>query len=332
MVKKKVKKKVSVKKEKTSPKKEKPVKTGKENAPASKKKNPFIVPVIIAVVLMAIAAEIYFVVQKEMALNKKPVFVKKWKGEYKGQIGIPVYGDNLYVIDNQQNQVKIFDKMSGNVKGVIETKKTPMWAVQTSKGNVFVLVSGSNKLLKYEEEKKTGEIVLNGFSSPAGLAVDSTDNLYVSEHGTNKIHKFNLKGKKLKEFGGRGGSKDKFEKIGRIFTGPDDKIYALDYGKDKGYIKIFKPNGKLVNSFGIDVESLTGLENIAIMHDGNMYVNDFKGSQILVYNPGGKLISKFNYDRDGRFKIAYPGSISGGYDNRLYVASHAIGIFEAIEY
>lgn len=332
MAKKKAKKKVGMKQKKTSRKKEKQVEAGKENVSAAKKKNPFIVPVIIAVVLLAIAAEIYFVAQKEMKLNKKPVFVKKWKGTYKSHEGIPVYGQNMYIIDYKQNQIQVYDKTSGSVKTIIETKGRPQWAVETTKGDVLVMISGSNVLKKYQNGKMTGEIALAGSANPVGMAIDSEDNLYVSEHGSNKIIKYNIKGKKLMEFGGRGGSKDKFEKIGKVFDGPEDKIYALDYGDGSVSVRVFTSKGKFVKGFKTHIEQPVGLEKIVIMQDGNMYINDFNGSRIFVYNPGGKLISRFNYDKDGRFKITYPASISGGEDNRLYVASHAMGIFEAIEY
>ena len=156
-----------------------------------KKKNPLLIPLITIAVLLLVAGEIYFVVQREMKLNKKPVFVGQWRGEYRGQVGIPVYGDHLFVIDNDLNQIKKYEKLKGKLIDVFEVEETPMWAVGTSKGDTYVLLVGSNLLKKFTKGSKyKGKVVLKGGGTMAGMTIDSKDNIYVAEHGTNKILKY----------------------------------------------------------------------------------------------------------------------------------------------
>ena len=84
-----------------------------------------------------------FVIKKQSQSSKKPVLVKTWDVKYGGQVGMPVSGNSLFVIDNNLNQVKRYGKMDGKVNDVFQFDVSPKWAAEDSKGNVYVILRDS---------------------------------------------------------------------------------------------------------------------------------------------------------------------------------------------
>lgn len=299
----------------------------KKATKSTKNKNTLLIILLSVMVILFLAVEIFVVVKKQIAMSKKPVLVGEWRPQYKGQIGMPVWRDHLYVIDNNSNIVTKYDKMNGTVIDAYPVEKTPKWVVETSSGDTIILLYGSDELLKYTGNKLTGKIPIKEVKDPAGMVIDSQDNIYLSDNLSPKIYKYNLNGEKIAELGGR----DKITKAGRIFIDKDDNLYLIDIAQPYS-VKVFSPEGKLLRKFELKLKRLVGLEALVITHDGNIYINDINDSKIIVYSPKGKLLGKFDTDIDYKYKIGVPGAFSGGLDNYLYVGSHSLAIFEAIKY
>jgi len=289
--------------------------------------NTLLVVLLSAMILIFLGIEIFFVVKKQMLMSKKPIFVGEWRPQYKGQIGMPVWKDHLYVIDNNSNIVTKYDKLNGTVIDVYSVPQTPKWAVETNSGETIILLYNSTDLLKYSGNKLTGKIDIKEIKVPEGMTIDSEDNIYLSDSSNSRIFKINLAGEKLLDFGGR----DKIKSIGRIFIDKNDNIYAIDTGLPY-YVVVFTKDGKFIRKWELKLKKLSGLEALAITSDGNVYVNDMNESKIVVFSSTGKLLGKFDTDIDFKYKISLPGAFSGGLDDRLYVGSHTLAIFEAIKY
>lgn len=290
-------------------------------------KNAPLIILLTIMVILFLGIEIYVVVKKQITMSKKPVLVGEWRPQYKGQIGMPVWREHLYVIDNNSNLITKYDKMNGTIIDAYPVDRTPKWVVESSTGDTIILLYGSDELLKYTGNKLTGKILIKEVKDPVNMTIDSQDNLYISDGASPKIYKYNLNGEKILEFGGR----DKIRKAGRIFIDKDDNIYLIDMAQPY-YVKIFSSDGKFLRKFELKLKKLIGLEALAITHDGNIYVNDMNESKIVVFSPKGKLLGKFDTDIDFKYKIGMPGAFSGGLDNYLYVGSHSLAIFEAIQY
>ena len=306
---------------KTKTKTEKKVKDNLKN------KNTLLVILLSIMVILFLAIEIYVVVKKQISMSKKPVFIGEWRPQYKGQIGMPVWRDHLYVIDNNSNIITKYDKMNGTVIDAYPVEKTPKWVVETSTGDTIILLYDSDELLKYTGNKLTGKISIKEVREPVGMVIDSQDNIYLSDNSSLKIYKYDINGEKILEFGGR----DKIRRAGRIFIDKNDNIYLIDTMQPY-YIKVFTADGKLIRKFELKLKKLSGLEALAITHDGNIYINDVAESKIIVFSPNGKLLGNFDTDIDYKYKIGVPGAFSGGLDNNLYVGSYSLAIFEAIKY
>jgi hypothetical protein len=301
-----------------------------EAAPAAKPVNSTVITAIAAVVLVFVAVEIFFTLKMQVSINKRPALIASWNPEYKGQIGMPVYNDHLYVIDNNLNQIKQYSKIDGKLLIVYELQAVPKWVVETSTGATLIAVQNSPDLLKYEGKKLAGKVSLKEVKDLGCIAIDSKDDLFVSDNATGKIIKYGPDGVKTGEFGGLGGGNNQFLQIGRIFRDTKDNIYAIDAGALK--VKIFSPKGDFIRDFKLKLKKLSGLEALAITPDGNIYINDLADSMIYVYSQTGKVIGKFDRDLGNRYKIGSPGAFSGGVDGNLYVGSYSLAVFQAIKY
>jgi hypothetical protein len=118
--------------------------------------------------------------------------------------------------------------------------------------------------------------------------------------------------------------------VGRTFVGPSDEIYTLT-GKPY-WVKIYDKNGKFMNGWLVKgLEKVSDLEALAINPQGDIYMNDFNGSKVIVYSGKGKIKYVFSVDADGRFKMQSPGFIAGGLDGLIVISSTNMGICESIK-
>ena len=97
-------------------------------------------------------------------------------------------------------------------------------------------------------------------------------------------------------------------------------------------VNVFTSKGGFIRKFEVAIERLIGLENLAITTDGNVYINDVGGSQIVVQDDKGKVLSRFSRDIGGAYNMVAPAGLSGGLDDKIVVSSHSIAVLEAIKY
>lgn len=295
--------------------------------PAEPKKggNEAIALAIVIAILVFLSVEIFVVIKKREVLNKKPVFVTEWSPVYKGHLGWSLYGDHLYIIDINMNQVKKYTKMDGRQLEVYETKDTPLWAVETLSGETIIAVRNSNVLTKYMGVKQTGIIELKEVKNLGHILLNSKDELYIVDIGTNEILKYDLNGVLQKKLN------VKFSSIGKMFRDKNDWLYVFENANNMG-IKIIDNRENFVREFRLKSPIMRELEAMAITNDGNIYINDFSGGMIHVYSSKGKLLSKWNTDKDFKYKIGLPGVLCGGFDDYVYVGSRSFAVFQPIKY
>lgn len=292
------------------------------------KKN--LVIIIAAAVILFLAVEMTFVVKKQAQSNKKPVLVTTWDVKYGGQIGMPVSGKSLFVIDNNFNQVKRYGKMDGKEIDVFQFDASPKWAAEDSKGNVYVVLNNNASVYRIVKGKPV-EFIKAEIKEPVNIVIDNQDNIYISDGGAGKIYKYDIVGTKLIEFGGRGTGKGQFIRLGKVSVDSKGNVYAIAMANPI-MVKVFSPEGKFVKEWKLPLTALTGLESLAITDDGNVYINDMREAAIKVFSNNGKPLGKFVNDAGMTYKIGVPGAFSGGQDNYLYVGSFNVAVFEPILY
>ena len=143
---------------------------------------------------------------------------------------------------------------------------------------------------------------------PEGIAVDSSNNVYVVDTGHNYVQKFDSNGKFISTFGSNDTTAGKLDVAVNSKTG---NVYVVD--TDNHRVLKFDSNGKLITKWGSKGIGDGQFENptaIAVdSNTGNIYVVDtsngsvFNSDRIQKFDSSGQFITKWgSYGQaDGQF-------------------------------
>ncbi|MBI1920794.1 MAG: hypothetical protein HYS23_06895 [Geobacter sp.] len=128
---------------------------------------------------------------------------------------VAVTKDRLFVVDNDQNELKILDRETGKLIKAVGKNSDP---------------------------KK-------GLSLPTNLMLDEKNGfMYITNQGTGKVVKMDLDGNILKSIGGFGDRFGLFSRPKGVFVDDDGYIYVVDAGNQ--VVQIFNQEGKILMFFG----------------------------------------------------------------------------------
>ena len=177
--------------------------------------------------------------------------------------------------------------------------------VEDKTNDVFVSVSGKNKVIKFDE---SGTVIFEvggqgsedgNFQAPAGVAVDKlTGAFYVIDSGNQRIQKFTKDGRFLLAWGSAGSAPGefKFSKTSDIEVDMDGLVYVADTGNSR--IQIFDFDGSYITSIGTYGRGGPGEfawpASVAVSKDNILYILDTGGKEIEIYT----LTKSGIYDRD----------------------------------
>ena len=163
--------------------------------------------------------------------------------------------DTLYLADEHNNRVTIFDKSGGFLD---------KWGVQGQ-----------------------GDGQLNG---PAGLAFDENDDVYVSDHLNNRVQKFTKKGGFLFSFGAKGEGEGEFNLPWGICVDADGDVFVADWRNDR--IQKFSPDGRFLATIGESGQGdgqLSRPSSVTVDKNGFIYVADWGNERIQVFDAEGNF-------------------------------------------
>ena len=137
-------------------------------------------------------------------------------GTWKPVDAVP-FGDRLYVADNANGLVKVFDKASGELLKTIGDKGDPSERLDRptnlafdTKGNLYVTDIGRFQVVKFDRDGhfqsmigKVGDTP-GHFARPKGTAIDRNGLLYAADAAFNNVQIFNPEGRLLMFFGDAG--------------------------------------------------------------------------------------------------------------------------------
>ena len=130
----------------------------------------------------------------------------------------------------------------------------------------------------------TGATAIN----PAGVALDSSGNLYTADVVTGKLIKFSKSdGSRLLEFDGKGvnGTGQTFTAIGDLAVDPrNGDIYVIAVSGSSPRIYRYTSVGNFVHSF--TSSEISDPDKIAIGSNGHVYVTDANKKAILAFDAG----------------------------------------------
>jgi DNA-binding beta-propeller fold protein YncE len=175
-----------------------------------------------------------------------------------------------------------------------------------SKGNVYLADEHRNDVQVWDKDhnfaRKWGGGPGDGdaeMNRPAGLAVDSHDDVVVSDGLNNRILKFSPEGKLLAKWGSAGTGEGQFNMPWGVGVDGGDNVYVADWRNDR--VQKFSPDGKYLASFGSsgsDTGQLKRPADVAVDSDGNVYVADWGNERVSVFEADGYPLTTLLGDAD----------------------------------
>ena len=86
------------------------------------------------------------------------------------------------------------------------------------------------------------------FSSPNGIAIDSSDNVYVTEFRGNRVQKFTADGVLVTQWGSEGSGEGQFQNPTGIAIDGDGNVYVSESGNHR--VQKFTSDGRWLASWG----------------------------------------------------------------------------------
>ena len=162
--------------------------------------------------------------------------------------------------------------------------------------------------------------------SPAGIAVDDTDNIYVSSQ--HKLQKFARSGKQIKCIGWRGSKEGEFNYPHGV-TIHSNQVYVCD--RDNHRIQVFDLDLNFIRSIGSRGRGRGKFDypfDVAFDTARNMYVVEFSNDRVQVMDSSGQVIRMFGQEGEGKLRQPIALHIA---DKYVYVSdwrNHRIAVYE----
>ena len=158
------------------------------------------------------------------------------------------------------------------------------------------------------------------FIWPACIALDSQDNIYVTDNWLNRVVVFDKTGNYLRKFGESGSKPGQMIRPLGIAFDANDHLYLVDGHNHR--IEVFDWNGVLLTtfgSFGTRDGQLNFPWGIAVDRQGRVYVADWRNDRVQVFDREGKYLAKFGSSGDLVGQFNRPTDIAVDQDGDIYV-------------
>lgn len=171
-----------------------------------------------------------------------------------------------------------------------------------------------------------------GLTKPIGLDVDAAGNLYVADITQRAILVYGPDGKFLRKLGG-----DKwFERLSSVTVDPEGRrVYAVDIGgvsSEQHMVRVFDAASGAhvmdIGKRGSGPGEFNLPRDLAIGHDGRLYVVDGGNFRVVVFDREGRYLHAFGSVGKQYGQFARPKEIAVDRDGNVYVVDTAFGNFQ----
>ena len=238
-------------------------------------------------------------------------------GEFMSPLGIATNNTHLFVVDQSNHRIQIFDNMGnyvtqfggmGNGDGEFDLPSD----ITTNSTRLFVADSNNHRIQIFDINGEfisqfggmgndTGE-----FDRPEGIATNGT-HLYISDTNNHRVQIFDNMGNHVLSFGSEGTNDGQFDTPEKIATN-GTHLFVADFQNNR--VQIFDNMGNYVAKIGGTGSSGSGngefnlVSGIAIAYD-HLYIADAFNNRIQVFDINGNYVSQFGSqgDPDGEFRL-----------------------------
>ena len=213
-------------------------------------------------------------------------------------ISIVTTNGSIFAVDEKNWQVKKFDRYHGRL--LSESRRTGRFsvginiqpcAITVHRGQLYMIgriVRGTmftknvQVCILDQTDLRNHEVVLDSAFdkdiSPTGIALDSNDNIYITDDYNGSVHKYSKSTGKVTSFGCHG-SKGQLKYPKGLAIDKHNIVYVADTGNNR--ISVFDSDGQFLMCFG---ESLKEPRGIAIDNkSGNIFVTDSGNNRVLKF-------------------------------------------------
>jgi DNA-binding beta-propeller fold protein YncE len=166
---------------------------------------------------------------------------------------------------------------------------------------------------------------------PAGIALDSQENVYVTDEWLHRVSVFDKDGTFLRHWGTPGSGDGEFNGPSGIAIDPQDTLYIVDSRNHR--VQKFTKDGKFLSAWG-SLGSAAGQFNspwgITLDQQGQVYVADHKNHRVQKFTPEGAFVTQFGRYGTGKGQLNRPAGVAVDPDGDVYVcdwANHRVQVF-----
>ena len=159
------------------------------------------------------------------------------------------------------------------------------------------------------------------FNIPAGIAIDSSGYVYVSDSGNHRIQKFTKNGTFLFAWGTPGSGTGQFNNPSGIAVNGSGNVYVADFGNDR--VQEFDSGGTYITAWG-STGSATGQfsqpEGICCDASGNVYVAEYSNHRVQKFDSSGTYLTSWGTFGTLPGQFYRPVGVSADNSGNIYVA------------
>jgi DNA-binding beta-propeller fold protein YncE len=159
------------------------------------------------------------------------------------------------------------------------------------------------------------------FLWPGGIALDSHENIYVTDQIDHKVVVFDNGGTSLGTWGSYGTNREQFHAPSGIAIDSDDNVFIVDSRNDR--VQKFSTDGKHLGTFGASGKEdgqFTLPWGITIDSSGDIYIADWGNDRIQKFTSEGQHLLTFGISGNGPGEMHRPSGVAVDPDGDIYVA------------
>jgi sugar lactone lactonase YvrE len=213
---------------------------------------------------------------------------------------------NVYVADFFNHRVQKFDS-SGTFLEMWG------WGVQDGSSALQVCTSGCQKGLNGAGD---GQL-----SSPTGIAVDSSGNVYTCQYGSAFVQVFNGAGTFLSKWGGYGTGDGELDGPQGLTVDSFGNVYVADTFNNR--IQKLDSSGNFVTkwgTYGTGATEFDSPQDVAVDSRQDVYVADFFNHRVQKFDSNGAFLLEWGTQGSGDGEFMYPLGVAVPRSGRIYVA------------
>ena len=166
---------------------------------------------------------------------------------------------------------------------------------------------------------------------PAGLAVDSEENVYVTDEWLNRVSIFDKQGDFQSFWGSSGQAEGQLNGPSGIVIDAQDNLLIVDSRNHR--VQKFTKDGEFLTgwgSFGDSESRFNAPWGITLDVEGFVYIADHKNHRVQKFTSSGEFVATFGGYGSGRGELNRPSDVAVDPDGDVYVcdwANHRVQVF-----